>query len=318
MKAFLVSDGRLTLSERPAPIPRRGEVLVRIRAVGVNRADLLQIEGKYSSPVGWESWPGLECSGVVEALGKDVKGIEVGDRVCALVGGGAYAEQIAVPHGLVFSLPRGMTFEEGAALPEAFTTAWLGLVREGDLHEGQTVYIAAGTSGLASAAIPLAKRLGAYVLTDIRREESKKYMKELSADEVTSRNELSAAFERLEKENRPVALALDCLGGEEMGKAIAHMAQGGTWIALSTLAGTETVLPIREVLQRGLTIKGSLLRKRSVEEKSEILQEMYRNLISDFERGIPVENAGVSLRIRLGHGAVKNTTSFFLENIYET
>ncbi len=279
MKAMLVKDGRLVLSEVAEPKVGADDVIVSIRAAALNRADLLQKKGTYPSPAGWPEWPGLECAGVVEAIGENARKnarFKVGDEVCALCGGGAYAEKIAVPYPLVMPIPKGLTFEEASALPEAMATSYLNLVWEGHLRPGGTVYVAAGASGLASAAIPLAKALGAHVVTDVINADNVPRVKALGAEEVIDLNKetVSEAFARWEAEGRPVSLALDCLAGEQLGKAIVHMAEGGHWVLISTLAGVETSLSLRPVLTRGLHLTGSMLRKRSVEEKGRLLAEL--------------------------------------------
>ncbi len=279
MKAMLVKDGRLVMREVADPVISEGDVLIEIRAAALNRADLLQKKGTYPSPAGWPGWPGLECAGVVLALGENARRNSpfcVGDEVCALCGGGAYAEKIAVPYLLVMPVPKGLTFEEAAALPEAMATSYLNLVWEGHLRAGSTVYIAAGASGLASFGIQLAKALGAHVVTDVVIADNIARVKALGAEEVIDLNKetVSEAFARWEAEGRPVSLALDCLAGEQLGKAMVHMAEGGYWVLISTLAGVDTELSLRPVLTRGLHLTGSMLRKRSVEEKGRLLSEL--------------------------------------------
>lgn len=287
MKAMLVKEGKLVLSDTENPFPRANEVLIHIYAAALNRADLLQKKGTYPSPAGWPQWPGLECAGVVSAIGSGVKRCRIGDQVCALVGGGAYAEKICVPEEMTMPIPKGFSFEEAAAIPEAYATAYLNLFYEGHLKKGQTVYIAAGASGLASAAIPLAKSFGARVVTDVLLPENKAAVFALGADEIIdlTRERVSEAFERLEKAGTPVNLAMDCLAGAEMGKAIAYMAESGYWILISTLAGIATELPLRAVLTRGIHITGSMLRKRSIEEKGALLAELVKNVWPKFESG---------------------------------
>ncbi|MGN1057923.1 MAG: alcohol dehydrogenase catalytic domain-containing protein, partial [Candidatus Avelusimicrobium sp.] len=225
MKAILVKEGKLVISEVADPVPGEGDVLVDIYAAALNRADLLQKKGTYPSPAGWPQWPGLELSGKVIALGKtaaEKSPFKIGDSVCALVGGGAYAEKIAVPYQLVLPVPRGLSMEEAASLPEAYTTSSLNLFKEGHLQKGQTVYVAAGASGLASAAIPMAKGFGAKVITDVLISGNKEKIASLGADYIAdlSVEKISDVFRRLNEEGTPVNCAMDCLGGADMGNAL--------------------------------------------------------------------------------------------------
>lgn len=287
---MLVKDGGLVMSEVPEPTVGGDDVLIEIHAAALNRADLLQKKGTYPSPEGWPQWPGLECAGVVLALGENAReksSFRAGDEVCALVGGGAYAEKIAVPYEMVMPVPKGLTLVEAAALPEALATAYLNLVWEGHLRAGSTVYIAAGASGLASLSIQLAKALGARVVTDVIKSENIPRVKALGADEVIDLNTetVSEAFARWESNGTPVSLALDCLAGEQLGKALVHMAEGGYWVLISTLAGVNTELSLRPVLTRGLHLTGSMLRKRSVEEKGRLLGELVSNVWDKISAG---------------------------------
>lgn len=283
MKAILVKEGKLVVSEVADPVPGKSEILVEIHAVALNRADLLQKKGSYPSPAGWPQWPGLELSGKVIFLGEtaaEKSPLRIGDSVCALVGGGAYAEKIAVPYNMVLPVPRGLSMEEAASLPEAYTTSYLNLFKEGHLQKGQTVYIAAGASGLASAAIPMAKGFGAKVITDVVVSENKEKISSLGADYIAdlSKEKISDVFRRLDEAGTPVNCAMDCLGGEDMGNALQYMAEGGYWVLISTLAGVTTEIKLRPLLTRGLHVTGSMLRKRSVEEKGQLLKELEENI----------------------------------------
>ena len=169
MKAMLVKENEaLVWSEVPDPVIGQDEVLVKVHAAGVNRADILQRQGKYPSPPGCPEWMGLEIAGEVIACGSAVKRWQVGDRICALLGGGGYAELVAVKENMCMPVPKGLSMVEAAALPEAYATSYLNLFLEGHLRAGQTAFIPAGASGLASVAIPMAKAFGARVITSVR------------------------------------------------------------------------------------------------------------------------------------------------------
>ena len=194
MKAMLVENQQLTYKDVDDPILLEDSIIVKIHAVSLNRADLLQRDGKYPSPKGWPSWMGLELAGEIIEMGEKAQknsSFKVGDKVCALVGGGAYAEKIAIPYQLVMPIPEGLTYEEASSLPEAYATSYLNLVYEGHLQKGQYVYIAAGASGLASCAIPLAKALGAYVVTSVMNSEVEKKIAHLPVDYIINQEKES-------------------------------------------------------------------------------------------------------------------------------
>ena len=290
MKACLVENGKMVWKEVSDPVMEEGQVIVEIYATALNRADLLQKQGTYPSPKGWPSWPGLELSGVIVEISKTAKensSFKVGDKVCALVGGGAYAEKIAVPYELLMPIPKNITFEEAASIPEAYATSYLNLFYEGQLQKGQVLYIAAGASGLASAAIPIGKAAGAYVVTSVQTYDQVKKIENLGADYiiVQEKESIPEAFEKLEKENKPVNVCMDCLSGEDLGKAMPFMARGGYWVVISTLAGIETHIKLRPLLTKGLHLVGSMLRNRTNQMKSEILSGLVKTIWPYLENG---------------------------------
>ena len=267
-----------------------GDVLVEIHATALNRADLLQKQGTYPSPAGWPEWPGLELAGIVLDMGAEAKeksGFKIGDAVCALVGGGAYAEKIAIPYGLLMPVPKGLSLAEASALPEAYATSYLNLFYEGHLEKGQVLYVAAGASGLASAAIPMGKAAGAYVVTSVQTAAQAEKIKDLGADYiiVQEQESIPSVFEKLEKEGRPVNVCMDCLSGEDLGAAMPYMARGGYWIVISTLAGIETQVKLRPLLTKGLHLVGSMLRNRTNAHKHEILSSLVRDMWPHLESG---------------------------------
>ena len=187
MKAVLIEGtGKLEWAETASPALRPGYVIVEVRAAGVNRADLLQAAGKYPPPPGWPEWPGLECSGVIAEASPESRW-KVGDKVCALLGGGGYAEKALVPEGMVMPVPEGMSFVEAAALPEVYATAMLNLTTLGELKAGETLFVQAGASGLGIAAIQIGKLLGAKVVTAAGSPEKAEAVKKIGADVVINR-----------------------------------------------------------------------------------------------------------------------------------
>ena len=290
MKAAIVQDKKMVIAEVSEPVMGAGDVLVEIHATALNRADLLQKQGTYPSPAGWPEWPGLELAGIVLDMGAEAKeksGFKIGDAVCALVGGGAYAEKIAVPYGLLMPVPKGLSLAEASALPEAYATSYLNLFYEGHLEKGQVLYVAAGASGLASAAIPMGKAAGAYVVTSVQTEAQAEKIKDLGADYVIvqEKESIPSVFEKLEKEGRPVNVCMDCLSGEDLGAAMPYMARGGYWIVISTLAGIETQVKLRPLLTKGLHLVGSMLRNRTNAHKHEILSSLVRDMWPHLESG---------------------------------
>ncbi|MEI3536265.1 MAG: zinc-binding dehydrogenase [Bacilli bacterium] len=291
MKAMLVDKNKnLVWSEVKDPILEEDKIIVKIYAVALNRADLLQREGKYPSPKGWPTWMGLELSGEIIEMGKKAQentNFKVGDKVCALVGGGAYAEKIAIPYQLVLPVPEGLTMEEASAIPEAYVTSYLNLFEEGKLQKGQIVYIAAGASGLASAAIPMAKAYGATVVTSVMTNEIKEKINHLNADYVIvqEKESIPEVFKRFEEEGHPINVAMDCLAGKDMGEAISYMARGGYWVIISTLAGVTSEIQLRPILTKGLHLVGSMLRNRSNEEKEKLLKNLQRDFFKYFKDG---------------------------------
>ena len=290
MKAAIVQDKKMVITEVSEPVMGAGDVLVEIHATALNRADLLQKQGTYPSPAGWPEWPGLELAGIVLDMGAEAKeksGFKIGDAVCALVGGGAYAEKIAIPYGLLMPVPKGLSLAEASALPEAYATSYLNLFYEGHLEKGQVLYVAAGASGLASAAIPMGKAAGAYVVTSVQTVAQAEKIKDLSADYVIvqEKESIPSVFEKLEKEGRPVNVCMDCLSGEDLGAAMPYMARGGYWIVISTLAGVETQVKLRPLLTKGLHLVGSMLRNRTNAHKHEILSSLVRDMWPHLESG---------------------------------
>lgn len=288
MKAILVDENKnLVWSDVADPVIKDDEVLVKIHAAALNRADLLQRQGKYPSPAGCPEWMGLEIAGVIVKVGKDVSNWKIGDRVCALLGGGGYAEYVAVKYDMLMPIPKGLSMIEAAALPEAYATSYLNLFIEGHLESGQTAFIPAGASGLASVAIPMAKAFGARVITSVLSDEIAEKIKPLGADVIiNSTTQCVEDILKAEEENgTPVAVSMDCLSGETLGKSLPYMARGGYWIVISTLAGIETTVQLRPLLTKGLHLVGSMLRNRTPEFKAYILSELVNNVWPKIEDG---------------------------------
>ncbi len=284
MKAIVIEPNKdLVWKEVEVPELKCGEVLIKVYAAGVNRADLMQRDGCYPPPPGCPDWPGLEISGVITKLSEEAEKEstwKVGDRVCALLGGGGYAEYAAVHHSMVMPIPEGLSFEEAAALPEAFATAYLNLFIEGGAKEGQTFLMQAGKSGLASVVIPMAKAFGLRVITTVRTDEEVQEISHLNADVVvnTSKEKLCDVLKREEEAGHPLNLAIDCLGSENVGECFPYVAYGCRWIMIATLAGDISSVNMRTMYVKNIRLIGSTLRSKSVEVKGQILSNLVKDI----------------------------------------
>ena len=279
MYAMKVDENRaMRWTAVPDPAPEPDEILLEIHAAALNRADLLQRAGKYPPPPGWPEWMGLEVAGTVLAAPRGSRW-KAGDRVCALLGGGGYAEKAAVPEELVLPVPEGLSMAEAASLPEAFATSYLNLVIEAGLKAGETVLIQAGASGLGIAAIQLAKAFGAKVVTTVGSKEKARVVRSLGADVVVNRrtDDLGGILDE-----NPVDAVLDCVGGAALGRHIEKLAPGGRWILIGTLGGEFAEISLRPSLKRGLRLIGSTLRSRPPEMKARILRELDERLWPKF------------------------------------
>ena len=288
MKAILVDENKnLVWSDVADPVIKEDEVLVKIHAAALNRADLLQRQGKYPSPAGCPEWMGLEIAGEIVSVGKAVTNWNIGDRICALLGGGGYAQYVAVKYDMLMPVPKGLSMVEAAALPEAYATSYLNLFIEGHLEAGQTAFVPAGASGLASVAIPMAKAFGARVITSVLSDEIAEKIKPLGADLVinSTTTDVAAVLAEEEQKGHPVNVSMDCLSGETLGKSLPYMARGGYWIVISTLAGIETNVQLRPLLTKGLHLVGSMLRNRTPEFKAYILSELVSKVWPKIENG---------------------------------
>ncbi len=291
MKAVLITeDKRLALGEVARPTPAADEILIEVYATAVNRADLMQVDGCYPPPPGCPDWPGLEVAGVIAELGADVARTgkwQVGDKVCALLGGGGYAEFVTVPAGMVMPIPKGLSMVEAAALPEAFATAYLNLFVEGGAKAGQTFLMHAGASGLASVVIPMAKAFGLRVITTVLHEAAAKSIAHLGADVIvdTSKEDIVDVLKREAEAGRPLNLAIDCLGSEKVGECFPHVAYMCKWIMIATLAGDISPVNMRTMFMKNIRLIGSTLRSKTPEFKAELLARLVSDIWPKVESG---------------------------------
>ncbi|NLO35018.1 MAG: NAD(P)H-quinone oxidoreductase [Clostridiaceae bacterium] len=277
MKAILIgTDKQLIWTDVPDPVMQDDEVLIDIHAAALNRADLMQRAGQYPPPPGCPEWMGLEVSGIVRQVGPVAarnSAWKPGDEVCALLGGGGYAEAVSVRYDMLMPIPDGISLVEAAALPEAFATAYLNLFIEGQAQPGETLLMHAGASGLASVVIPMARSFGLRVITSVLTAEKARSIAHLHADVIIDSScQRTADVLREQSElGFPVSLAIDCLGSESMGECLPYLARGARWIMIATLAGDLTEINLRTIYTRGIRLIGSTLRSRPPEVKAKIL-----------------------------------------------
>ena len=292
MKAILVNEDKtLRWDSVPNPQVKEDEVLIKIEAAALNRADLMQREGDYPPPAGCPEWMGLEVAGEIVAMGALAKAnsvLQIGDKVCALLGGGGYAEYVAVRYDMCMPVPSNCSMVEAAAIPEAFATAYLNLFMEGGIREGNTLLMNAGASGLASVIIPMAKAFGVRVITTVLREDIAKSISHLGADRVvvTTKEDISEVLKEELDAGHGVDVAIDCLGGEVMGKCIHYLTHGARWIMIAALAGTKTEIDLKNIYVRNVRIIGSTLRSRAPEVKAQILASIVRDVYPKIEAGL--------------------------------
>ena len=281
MKAILVNDDRsLRWDNVPDPQIKSEEVLVEIHAAAINRADLMQREGDYPPPPGCPEWMGLEIAGIIVEMGDEAKAKsnwKIGDKVCALLGGGGYAEYAAVRYDMLMPVPKNCSMEEAAAIPEAFATAYLNLFIEGKIQPGNTLLMHAGTSGLASVVIPMAKAFGIRTITTVRSSKNVEAIRHLNADLVvdTSKEDIREVLKSQLEAGHGVDVVIDCLGGEIMGECLPYLTHGARWIMIAALAGTKTQIDLKNIYVRNVRIIGSTLRSRTPQMKAQILSKTY-------------------------------------------
>lgn len=292
MKAVLVGENQALLwSEVPDPVIKSDEVLVKIHYAALNRADLMQRAGDYPPPKGAPEWMGLEVSGVIVNLGTEAAEkckFKVGDKVCALLGGGGYAEYVSVKYDMLMPVPENCSMIEAAAMPEAFATAYLNLFIEGKIESGNTLLMHAGASGLASVVIPMAKAFGIRVITTIIDEEKRAAVEKLGADVIinTKLQDIAVELKKQLDDGHPVDVAIDCLGGAMMGGCLPYLSHGARWIMIAALAGQKTEIDLKNIYVRNVRIIGSTLRSRKPEVKAQILAELVEKVWPKVSSGL--------------------------------
>ncbi len=284
MKAILVGEQqKLFWSEVAIPVVGSEDALVKIEYAALNRADLMQREGDYPPPPGCPDWMGLEISGEIVELGEQAKlksRFKIGDKVCALLGGGGYAQYANVKYDMLMPVPEGCSMAEAAAMPEAFATAYLNLFIEGKIKSGNTLLMHAGASGLASVVIPMARAFGVRVITTIIDEAKRPAIKKLGAEVIvnTKTQNIAEVLKQQLEQGTPVDVAIDCLGGRMMGDCLPYLSHGARWIMIAALAGQTTEIDLKNIYVRNVRIVGSTLRSRTPQVKAQILASLVKEV----------------------------------------
>ncbi|HVZ85943.1 MAG TPA: NAD(P)H-quinone oxidoreductase [Polyangia bacterium] len=291
MKAIVISrfggPEVLELRDREAPPPGRGEVRVRVRATAVNRADLLQRAGHYPAPPDAPAdIPGMELAGEIESIGAGVTEWAVGDRALGLAGGGSYAEALTIPARTLAPLPDGMSFTDGAAIPEAFITAWDALVEQANLRAGETVLVHAAGSGVGTAAIQIARAIGARVVGTARSADKLGRACALGLDEPVHVDGAAFAAAVLRATGgRGADVVLDLVGGPYLAESLDCVAPRARIMLVGLLAGPRAELDLGRLLHKRVRVTGTVLRARPLEEKIAAVQQLARHVMPLVARG---------------------------------
>jgi len=274
----------LVPATRPVPLPRAGEILIKVAATAVNRPDIAQRMGNYAPPPGASDLPGLEASGTVAALGDGVTGWKLGDAICALTPGGSYAEYCIVPAPQCLPPPNGFDMLHAAALPENYFTVWHNLFERGQLKAGETVLIHGGASGIGTTAIQLAKSFGANVLTTVRTPEKAKAVKELGADHaiIYKDNDWAAEVKKL---SGGVDVVLDMVAGDYLPKNLSLLKLDGRCVVIAVQGGATATVSAGMLMVNRLTLTGSTLRPQSVESKGRMARGLKEKVWPLLETG---------------------------------
>ena len=287
MKAVLINDeDQLVWDEVERPEVGDGEVCIKVHATAINRADLMQRRGLYPPPTGASEIMGLECAGEVVALGRGATRYQAGDRVCALLAGGGYAQYAVVNEGSVLPVPRGLSLVHATALPEVFATAWLNIFMEGGLQPGDKAIIHAGASGVGTAAIQLCKAFSSPTFVTCGAERKLDACLELGATAGSNRHE-GAFLEQASAFAEPggVAVILDPVGSTYLADNLQLLALGGTLVLIGLMGGAKAEINLAQLMMKRARIIGSTLRARPVEEKARVMAALEAQVWPLIEKG---------------------------------
>ncbi|OWU86479.1 NAD(P)H-quinone oxidoreductase [Oceanicola sp. 22II-s10i] len=262
----------LTPCDRPMPVPGQGEVLIKVAYAGVNRPDALQRAGSYDPPKGASDLPGLEASGEIAAVGPGATGWKVGDKVCALLPGGGYAEYVTTPAAHCLPVPEGLSMVQAAALPETFYTVWSNVFMRGGLKGGEKFLVHGGSSGIGTTAIQLGRAFGARVFTTAGSDDKCQACLDLGAERAI--NYRDEDFVKALKDEGGMDLILDMVGGDYINRNIRVLADDGRMVHIAFLQGPKAEVNFALVMVKRLTITGSTLRPQSDQAKAEIAEQL--------------------------------------------
>lgn len=290
MKAITIPEpggpDALVWDDVPDPEPGPGEVVIDVRASAVNRADLLQRQGHYPPPPGASPYPGLECSGILAAIGPDVTGWEVGQEVCALLAGGGYAQRVAVPAGQVLPVPAGVDVIDAAALPEVACTVWSNVVQLAHLGMGETLLVHGGGSGIGTFAIQLGVALGATVVVTARATKHDRLRELGAAHTVDYREQDFVAEIRQVTEGRGADVILDIMGGAYLSRNVEALATGGRLVVIGMQGGRKGELDLGTLLTKRASVTATALRSRPLAEKADIVRGVREQVWPLIESGV--------------------------------
>jgi NADPH2:quinone reductase len=288
----------LVAVERPDPVPAKGEVLIKVAAAGINRPDVFQRKGHYPPPKGISDLPGLEVAG--EIVGGDFAagGFKLGDKVCALLAGGGYAELVVAPVEQCLRIPKGLTDSEAAGLPETYFTVWSNVFDRGRLSGDETLLVHGGASGIGTTAIQIARAMGHTVYATVGSDERVKSVEKLGASGINYRTQDFVAEVKERTGGKGVDVVLDMVAGDYVGRNVQCLADDGRIVIIALLGGTKGEVDFNHVLRRRLTITGSTLRPRPVEFKAEIKRGLLEHVwpLLDAGKIKPIIHATFPLR----------------------
>ena len=269
----------LKVAEQSVPCCEDSDVLIRVAAAGLNRADILQRRGHYPSPPGAPAHPGLEVSGTIVAAGSRASSFAAGDRVCALLQGGGYSEYCAVNEGQVLPVPESMSFAEAAALPEAAFTVWSNLYSFAKLTPGESLLVHGGSSGIGTFAIQLANVMGSSVYTTVGSDEKAQFCTSLGANAAFNYKTQDFVSEvKTATGGRGVDVILDMVGGDYLERNLDALADEGRLVVIATQSGSKAQIDLVQLMKRRLFVTGSMLRTRSIDFKRSIRDELLQHV----------------------------------------
>lgn len=290
MKAVLLNQfggpEQLTIGDVPTPSPKADEVLIKISAAGINRPDIVQRNGHYPPPLGASEILGLECAGEIVELGASVTKWKLGDKVCALLSGGGYAEYALAHEGCCLKVPRNLSMIEAAALPETYFTVWSNLFDRAKLKSNETIVIHGGTSGIGTTAIQMAKNAGATVISTSGTDQKCNYCLDLGADYAINYKKQDFLAETLKyTNNNGVDVILDMVAGDYVGKNVKALKEEGRLVIIAVQGGAKVNFNILPVMLKRLTITGSTLRIRDNQFKGKIADALQKHIWPLIEEG---------------------------------